>query len=81
MQGSLGSKAGKVKQWPPFQQISRVYSFEGHLTPILTAGLFAKPGERRSKDSSISRERSTEQVQNHCPVPPGKQAGWLGAPA
>lgn len=38
-------------QKPPLQQISHVYSFEGLLKPILLAGLFAKPGEGRSKDA------------------------------
>lgn len=43
-------------QKPPLQQISQVYSFAGLLTPILMAGLFAKPGERRSKDTGTLRE-------------------------
>lgn len=53
-------ETGKVTQQPvqkpPFQQISQVSSFEGLLTPILVAGLFAKPGERRSKDTGTLRQ-------------------------
>lgn len=40
------------------------------------AGLFATLGEGRSKATSTWRG----EVQKRCPVPPEKQAGWLGAP-
>lgn len=63
-------------QQPPFQQISQVYSFEGLLTPTLIAGLFAKPGERRSKETGTLRERERWASSKTLPCA-SRETSWL----